>query len=230
MRHILAAHALLRRSAAYPLLFCSAFALALMVLRNRLAADNVYRFMAWNLFLAWIPYGFSLLLGALRSRALIAACTLIWLAFFPNAFYLVTDLVHFRYNTDFIWWYDLGMLAAFACAGMLLAVSSLRLVHAQVRRRTSAAVGWAFVLAVAGLSGIGIYVGRFLRWNSWDVITNPQALAADLAQQLQAPELYPRMVGVTGLFAGLLLFAYLTLAAFAPVGQPDAGPETRPLS
>ncbi|HMQ31944.1 MAG TPA: DUF1361 domain-containing protein, partial [Chloroflexaceae bacterium] len=63
----------------------------------------------------------------------------------------------------------------------------------------------------AALSGLGVYVGRFLRWNSWDALLRPRALAADLLATLADPSAYPRLVGMSGLIACVMLLGYATL-------------------
>jgi uncharacterized membrane protein len=216
METIRSLHEAFRESAGYRLLACSLFASALVLVRVVLSGQHFYLFLGWNLILAWIPYLCSLAMAGQRSRWSRRALFAVWLAFFPNAPYIVTDFVHFRNNTAFVWWFDLAMLASFACTGLLLAVISLRMMQDVVQRATNWATGWAFVIATAGLSGLGIYLGRFLRWNSWDILLQPRALSFDLMAQLHTPYLYPRIIGVTIVFAALLLFCYGTFIKMAP--------------
>ena len=119
-----------------------------------------------------------------RGRPLLGAA---WLAFFPNAPYLVTDLIHLRTRAFVPVWYDAIMVFAFALTGLCLAFLSLWLVHRLVERRLGKAAGWLFVAVVAGLSGFGVYLGRYPRWNSWDVVTRPGELMADVAAHVQRP-------------------------------------------
>jgi uncharacterized membrane protein len=171
-------------------------------------------FLIWNLFLAWMPYLMAIWAesSARRSwwRAILPST--LWLLFLPNAPYLMTDFVHFE-RLGFVWWYTLGMLVAFAWAGCMLGVASLYIMQRIVRERLGAAMSWAFVLASCGLSGLGVYFGRFLRWNSWDVLFSPSGLAHDLRHLLGDPSNYPQMIGVSGLFACFLALGYLTLTA-----------------
>jgi uncharacterized membrane protein len=199
-----------------PCLAASALAAALLVGRNLMGARG-YSFLLWNLWLAWLPYLAALWaeqIAARRPRAgwrLMPAGAL-WLLFLPNAPYLMTDFVHLP-AMGFVWWYDVGTLLAFAWAGCLLGVASLHLMQGLVRERLGAALSWAFVLICVGLSGVGIYLGRFLRWNSWDVFTSPRALAGELVALLADPAAYPRLIGVSGLFACFLLLGHITLEA-----------------
>ncbi len=199
-----------------PCLAASALAVALLVGRSLMGARG-YSFLLWNLWLAWIPYLaaiWAVQSTASRPRAvwtpLLAGA--LWLLFLPNAPYLMTDFVHLP-AMDFVWWYNIGTLLAFAWAGCLLGVASLHLMQGLVRERLGAAASWAFVLAAVALSGVGIYLGRFLHWNSWDVFTSPGALAAELLMVLTDPTAYPRLFGVSGLFGAFLLLGYITLEA-----------------
>lgn len=191
------------------LLVGSAAAMALLLVRVAVTGTTGYGFLSWNLFLAWVPLVCAVACARTSGRArwpLAGA----WLAFFPNGPYLLTDLVHFRRIGGAPWWYDLGMLLLFASVGLQLALASLRPMHALVEARHGIRAGWGFVAAAAGLSGVGVYIGRFLRWNSWDVVVNPHGLAADLARQAVNPSSYLTVVGVSGLFGALLLWSYLT--------------------
>jgi uncharacterized membrane protein len=197
-----------------PCLAASALAAALLVGRGLMGAGG-YGFLLWNLWLAWLPYLAALWADGMAARRARATWALLpagalWLLFLPNAPYLMTDFVHLP-GMAFVWWWDVGTLLAFAWAGCLLGVASLQLMQGLVRERLGAALSWAFVLVSVGLSGVGIYLGRFLRWNSWDVFTSPRALAAELLALLTDPAAYPRLIGVSGLFACFLLLGHLTL-------------------
>ena len=212
----------------------AASALAVLLLAGRvLMYGPGFTFLVWNLFLAWLPYlaalgagriaaGHCGRVGARRGAACcappaphlrpyaLAVVGGLWLLFLPNAPYIMTDFVHLP-GMRFVWWYDLGVLLAFAWAGCMLGVASLHIMRGLVRDRLGAAASWAFVLLCVGLSGVGIYLGRFLRWNSWDLLTSPRSLARELLAVLSTPEAYPRLIGVSGLFACFLLLGYLTL-------------------
>ncbi|MBX0327234.1 DUF1361 domain-containing protein [Oscillochloris sp. ZM17-4] len=214
MRQIIQIHRRLASTLFYPSAAASALAVLLVIGRSLMSGVLGPRFLIWNLILAWMPYLMSLWVesAARRSwwRALLPG--VLWLLFLPNAPYIMTDFIHLEWM-GFVWWYDLGMLMAFAWAGCLLGVASLYIVQRVVRERLGAALSWAFVLASCGLSGLGIYFGRFLRWNSWDVLFSPRGLAHDLWHILSDPAHYPQMIGVSGLFACFLALGYLTLTA-----------------
>jgi uncharacterized membrane protein len=112
-------------------------------------------------------------------------------------------------------WYDVLLLLLFAWNGLLLGFVSLRIVQRAVSRRAGTAWGWVTVVLVLGLSGFGVSIGRFERWNSWDLFSRPAALLADVAGRLFNPLAHPRTTAVTVLFAGFLLLAYVTMLALA---------------
>lgn len=209
-------HRLAARHLLYPCLAATGLAITLLVGRHLLGPGG-YSFLIWNLFLAWLPY-LAALGAAWQARrgplgaAAAAPVLALWLLFLPNAPYLLTDLVHLP-GMSFVWWYDAGTLAAFIWAGCLLGVASLQIVAELTRARLGSLAAAAVVLGAAALSGVGVYVGRFLRWNSWDALLRPRALAADLLATLGDPAAYPRIVGVSGLIACIMLLGYATLAA-----------------
>src|SRR5687767_3072197 len=189
-------HGILAAHRFYALLASSALAAVLLAGRFSLSGKPTLAFLAWNLTLAWIPWLCSTAAWAARSRAGTVVAGTIWLAFLPNAPYLVTDFLHLRPRAPIPLWYDIALLAAFAWAGCLLAVVSLRAMHVLVTRRFGAAAGWAFVGGAAGLTGLGIYIGRFLRWNSWDLAVRPGAVLEDLLVRTFSPDAAPRIIGV----------------------------------
>jgi uncharacterized membrane protein len=186
--------------------------LAVRVLRTERLA---YFFLTWNLVLAWAPAGLSALAGRLarrRSRLALPAAIAWWL-FFPNAFYLVTDLVHLHPRPGVPHWYDIAMLVAFAWSGTLLALVSLSRMHAIARARWGALAGWAFVLCTCLSCGFGIWLGRVQRWNSWDAALHPVLVAEDSVHALAHPLRDPTAWGVTLAFGGLLGVLYVAVVS-----------------
>jgi uncharacterized membrane protein len=195
------------------------FTLAMLAARMAYTGTRGHGWLAWNLFLAWIPFALALLLYALaRAGAPLRALVpfgLLWMVFFPNAPYLVTDLKHIGPGGRVPVLYDVLLLSAAAWTGLLLGLTSLFLVHMVVRRLVGSVNAWALVVAVLALSSFGIYLGRVQRWNSWDVVANPVPLGAQLLQGLAHPVDYPRPLGLTVLLTSLLLTSYLVLYSFA---------------
>lgn len=175
-----------------------------------------HTFLVWNLFLAWIPYCLGVGIDRLASwtepgTGILVLPTALWLLFFPNAPYIVTDLVHLRRAAPEHLVLNGLLIASFATLGMALGLLSLRRVHAIVARRLGARTGWAFVGAVFLLTGAGVWMGRVLRWNSWDLATNPVAMLRRTVDVLLAPWNHLHAVGFTLLFAVGLFVLYQRL-------------------
>ena len=195
------------------------FSVAIWRVRSEYSGTVHYAFLIWNLFLAWIPFiiayfTYTLTLKRQWVYVVIPIAAFLWMIFFPNAPYILTDFQHLAGQwTDLPIWYDVMMLIWFAFTGLLLGMVSLFLMQEIIRREFGRWVGWGFVTLVAGLSSTGIYMGRFLRWNSWDIILNPSSIARYTIESARDPSL--QSIGFTGLFAAFFLFLYITLYTFA---------------
>jgi uncharacterized membrane protein len=199
-----------------PALLASSLAVLLLFGRFYRGGTPDFSFLLWNLFLAWIPYLSSLWAARLhRSNPqrwwYLVAPGVLWLAFFPNAPYIMTDLPYLRPRPPIPLWYDTGMLLAFVLAGLFLGVFSLYAMQKLVRYHVGSLVSWLFVLGALALGGLGVYLGRFLRWNSWDLVLNPQGVLGDVAVRVRDPLAHPQTLGVTLLYAALLLVCYVAL-------------------
>jgi len=175
-------------------------------------------YLVWNLFLAWLPLLFALTADWLQrtrftGRWPFVAAALAWLLFFPNAPYILTDLIHLAPRTHGRFWVDLVLILMFALTGLVLGFMSLYLMQQLVARRLGGKAGWVFVTLVVALSGFGVYLGRFLRWNSWDVVFNPLDLMTDILNWLLHLPANPRTAAIPVLFATLLFVAYVMLYA-----------------
>ena len=177
-----------------------------------------YTGLIWNLFLAWIPFVLAYLAYILSWRRslmyiVIPAFAILWLIFFPNAPYILTDLQHLgQASANVPLWYDVILLIWFSWTGMLLGIVSLNLMQEIIRREFGRWFGWLFVFFVAVLSSAGVYVGRFIRLNSWDIFQNPTYAASNLWDWLSDPSL--RSFGFIGLYTLFFIFVYLTIYAF----------------
>ncbi len=167
------------------------------------------RFLVWNLFLAWIPLGFALWFSTTRRSWAMLALGACWLAFLPNAPYLVTDLVHLNRGGSQLWRHVLQFGFA-AWTGTLLGVVSLRIVHLEVERMLGRMAGWALVAGSVGLCAIGVVIGRFQRWNSWDLVTRPGAVASSTLVWVRSPIADVRSTGVAIAVATFFGLAYIT--------------------
>ena len=196
----------------------SVVCVALVRFRASLTGSMHYAFLIWNLFLAWIPFVIAYITYVVTFQRrwlylLVPVSAFLWLIFFPNAPYILTDLQHLSYaGGDVPVWYDVILLIWFAFTGLFLGMVSLFLMQEIVRREFGRWVGWGFVLVVAGLTSIGVYMGRFLRWNSWDILGN----FSDKAEFTLYYILHPttRSLIFASLFTSFFMFVYLLLYAF----------------
>ena len=192
-------------------------------LRIHLAGHHYYAFMLWNLFLAAIPLGLSLGLRQINSLVLALPLLAVWLLFFPNAPYVLTDLLHLsEHNANVPKWLDLLMLLSFALVALWFGFQSLHIVQHWFARKFSHATAWCVTVGSLGLSGFGVYLGRFDRWNSWDLLHRPVSLLSTIAAYLLHPLAHTRTWGFTLGFGTLLILAYLfwfSAVAATPRGQ-----------
>jgi uncharacterized membrane protein len=196
------------------LVVASFLCVATVGIRTHETGDPYFRFLVWNLMLAWIPLLFAI--GAYaraRTRLDVGVVLLLvpWLLFFPNAPYLLTDFVHLGEGPAPLW-YDGLMLSAFAWTGLLLGFGSLYLVQMIARRAFGDGIAWLMVLAVLALGSVGVYVGRFLGLNSWDALLHPLQVADILRDQLASVPL--RMVGALLALVAFLAVGYLAVYSF----------------
>jgi uncharacterized membrane protein len=166
------------------------------------------KFLVWNLFLAWVPMFFAACFAAVQGRVWLLPLGLGWLAFLPNAPYLVTDLVHI--GEDEMWRHVLQYGFA-AWTGIILGVVSMRLVHGRIEREVGAVAGWVVVVLSVGLCAVGVVIGRFHRWNSWDLVTQPEAVVAGTLEWVRSPFADTQSTGVAIAVAAFFGLAYLTI-------------------
>jgi len=180
------------------------------------------RFLIWNLFLAWLPLAFSMAALAWARIAKgasltvgLCVCGVAWLLLFPNAPYLMTDLIHLifagrwlYYDVDgLLLWFDLVLVFLFTWCGMLLGYVSMNQIHAIVRHYWDSVIGWAFVIATSMLGGFGVYLGRIVRLNSWDVL-HPLRIVDDVIDAI-----HYNSIAFSILFGTLILIVYISLYA-----------------
>ncbi|HEY5891899.1 MAG TPA: DUF1361 domain-containing protein [Chthoniobacterales bacterium] len=184
---------------------------ALVAGREPFVERNDYLFLIWNLFLAVLPLVFSEILRRTENQAIRWSIAPMWFLFFPNAPYILTDLLHLRPRGVPLW-YDLLLLMSCAAVALIIGFISLQQMQDMVAKAWGTVAGWIFVVITLFAAGFGIYLGRFLRWNSWDVVTNPTGLAWDVVRHLGNPFAHPTMYGVTIGFGVLLSLCYAMFA------------------
>jgi len=205
-----------RSLAVLALAAASALCVAMLEFRIHATGDSFYRFLVWNLMLAWIPLGFAAIAHARARRrpdAIVVGAGLLWLLFFPNAPYVLTDFIHLEDNTVAPVWYDALMLSAFAWTALLLGFASLYLMQLVVRRALGPVAAWVCVVGALGLASLGVYIGRFVRLNSWDALLHPRGVANVIRVQLEVES--TRVVGITVALTCFLLVGYAVVYAFA---------------
>ena len=202
----------------YPIALSCVLALVLFAGRVYWSHNWTYNFLVWNLFLAWLPYAFSVGSALTHQRFprawwLVLPLGLLWLIFLPNAPYIITDWWHLDERAPVPTWYDIGMLAMFAWAGLILGIASLNRMQRIIRDYLGGIISWLFALGAIGASGLGIYLGRFLRWNSWDLFSQPWEIIADVTERFAHPIRNPGAFGFTALFAMFFCVCYISFIA-----------------
>src|SRR5215212_1123928 len=173
----------------------------------------------WNLFLAWIPFMLAYLAYLVSWRRatlylIMPIIAFLWLIFFPNAPYMLTDLQDLsRRAFDAPLWYDVIIVVWASWTGMLLGVISLYLMQDIIIRTFGRTLGWIFVFVISALSSFGIYIGRFVRLNSWDILQNPAETAQEILGLVVDPS--RRLAAFTLLYTIFFLFVFLLLYSFS---------------
>jgi len=222
---------LFRRETLVPLaalFLASVVSVTVVTLRVLFTGKLAYTFLIWNLCLAWLPLVFALLArDHFRQTSAQEKLTgkfwlfsALWLLFLPNASYIFTDLIHLTNRFYFNFWVDLTLILSCALTGLVLGFVSLFLMQSIVTQRCGRLAGWGFVALSAGLSSFGIYLGRFLRFNSWDVITKPGELYHGISS-FATGQGEPHQIAFLGLFAAFLFITYVMLYALThlPAGM-----------
>ncbi|MER2599627.1 MAG: DUF1361 domain-containing protein [Caldilineales bacterium] len=187
---------------------CATF-VALLQVRMAYTGAPTYAFLLWNLLLATLPLAFAGLvrLSVARARGVAVLFSLLWLLFLPNAPYLITDLIHIRYSDGGLVLVDAMLLLLAALCGLALGLLSLRWMQTLAEGHWGAVAGRALALLSLALSGLGMALGRTLRWNSWDLLTRPRLLL-EMAGYVANPLSHWRLWGMTVLFAAVLIYVY----------------------
>lgn len=207
------------------LIAATLISLVLAEAQARISGRQDYPFLIFNLGLAWIPL-LAALAADLASRKRVTFLlfmpifTLVWLVFFPNAPYLLTDFQHLAdtYSNSPLW-FDVILLIWFAWTGLLLGISSLSLMQEIITRKFNTITGWGFAIIATMLSSIGVYLGRFMRWNSWDILDDPLLIAKDMYGFVRHPRANLPTYAFTILFTLLFLFIYVTIHFLGRMSQ-----------
>ena len=196
------------------LLIPIAFTLSLLTARMIITGELTYIFLAWNLFLAWIPFTLSQRLKNITNRWKIFFLISCWLLFLPNAPYIITDFLHLKHRPPVPYWFDILLLFSAALNGLLLGFASLLTVEKILINHYGNRISGIIVLCSFFLCAFGIYMGRYLRWNSWDILINPLDIAADIVDRLLNPFAHIKTWSVTVLFGSFLYVMYYSVKNF----------------
>lgn len=214
-----------RRQLIIVLLYANAVSLLLFGLRV-LGADSFrYWFLLWNLFLAWLPLIPAwLLVRRLELKrwreAGSISLTVLWLLLLPNSFYVLSDLIHLRATGEINLLYDAVLFSSFIFNAYVPGFLSLYLVHAELLKRRTAGRAHAIIGGVLLACGFAIYLGRTMRWNSWDILLNPFAVLFDVSDGFVNPIMHLQLFMTTGIFFLLLSSVYAVIwSVVRMVGQ-----------
>lgn len=188
------------------------FCFSLSVFRYYISETKVFFFLNWNLFLAWIPLFLSslLLIFNMKSKISVALIIIVWILFFPNSPYILTDLFHLKARNTIPVWYDLIVILSYAWTGLICGFLSLNDIEKLLAGYTKERIINGIIILFLFMSSFGVYLGRFLRWNSWDVLNNPFGLFNDIVLRFIYPLEYTKTWGVTILMGIMLNFMYFT--------------------
>ncbi len=202
------------------LMASTCFSCMLVVLRIIHTGKPMFLWLIWNLFLAYVPYLLSSWLTLRYAtperqpvRRQFLVLSLVWLLFIPNSFYILTDLFHLiDCRTPRVpAWFDLSLIFSFAWNGLLLGVLSVRQMEKLARPMVGTWWGGFFVYLVMALNALGVYAGRYLRLNSWDILTNPFELTLDMTRLIIHPLRSEQAWGMIACYTILLSFIYQML-------------------
>lgn len=178
-------------------------------------------YLLWNLFLAWVPLFFVLVARRYQSLqrisgklhyVVIYTCLGAWLLFFPNSPYIITDLIHLTESQRHLLWFDSVSFFVVALAGLATGLYSLYVAHQIIKKLTNKFLAWSILTTSVVLSGFGLYLGRFVRFNSWDLFTNPIFLLRKSFQELQNP----LAIQTTMVFSLVVMVLYVSLNLLIP--------------
>ena len=197
------------------LLLSFSFTITMLLARLIYTGSYLYLFYPWNLFLAAIPYLFARKLDNDKKGIINLLLLCGWLLFFPNAPYLITDVFHFEERTDAPVWFDLVLVISGAWNGLIAGMVSLFqvehfLAHSRARRRVKTLCALSLILC-----SYGVYVGRYWRFNSWDIFTQPKALFHASAGSIVHPHYHIEIWLFTFVFGAMMYLIYATLKLFA---------------
>ena len=191
------------------------FSCLLLCARIVITGDTTYLFLVWNLFLAFIPFAITQTLpysnfwvaGKLKK----AFVLFVWLLFIPNSFYILTDLFHLDKFDSAPKWFDLLLIFSFAWNGIMLGIASIRTTEIILESITGRSFSLLIIFMVMWLNAFGIYIGRYLRFNSWDILAQPFSLFNEMFEVLFHPLRNKMEWGMIAVYAVFMTVLYITI-------------------
>jgi uncharacterized membrane protein len=197
------------------ILISSAFSILLLMIRILTSHQLSYAFLAWNLLLAYVPLLIANWLSrhefVMRNKLTLIFSISAWLLFMPNSFYIVTDLFHLRTTDGNRPWFDLTLILSFAWNGILFGIISIWKMEILLERTKGRFFSALLIFTVMWLSAFGVYIGRFLRFNSWDIIFNPFPLLTEIIEMIINPQDYKSAWAMSLCFACFIIILYYTI-------------------
>ena len=192
-----------------------ALSIILLMIRMKLHQSFYLLFLVWNLFLAVIPFAITttLISTAKPNKIKLLFSFGVWLLFLPNAPYIVTDLLHLNNSQQHLLWLDVLVIVSFAFNGLILFMLSLSDMEKLLRLHLNPKIIFPIMLSIFGLTAFGIYLGRFLRYNSWEILNNPIDIFTDIINIIVQPNIEAWIFTLT--FGAFLAMTYWLLKAFS---------------
>lgn len=192
------------------LLLMGGFCILLLLMRAKLTDSVFYFFLIWNLFLAYLPLSITSFIidrpQLIEKRWFIIPAFFVWLLVLPNAPYIITDFFHLKRETAVPVWFDVLLLISFSITGLLFGLKSMRQMFYILASQFNYIMVWISIYSVCILTGSGIYIGRFLRYNSWDVLHKPLEMISIIYQSLTTR---PECITAWGITLGFGTFLFL---------------------
>jgi len=185
--------------------YASVAALSMLMLRVMVTGSQRYGFLAWNLFLAWVPLVLAFFIIKRRRDFVAGLLGVVWLLFMPNTFYIISDFIHLEATGEVTKLFDAVLFLSFTLVGLMLGYVSLYMIHKWMKGVIPKRYVPYIIATIIGLNGFAIYLGRYLRWNSWDIVFSPVGLIYDVTDRILFPINHPQTITTTltfGLFIG----------------------------
>jgi uncharacterized membrane protein len=200
----------------YALIFSSIIAIGLLIIEAIKARSGYYYFLIYNMGLAYIPLLLAWWLTyRLQKTAWLSfsniLLTILWIGFLPNSFYMITDLIHTSESIGIDLLYNIVLIILCIFNALVAGYISLYLVHWALLKRFYYRNVHIFIALILLICSFAIYLGRFLRWNSWDVIINPAGILFDVSDSIASPSTHPQVFSTTASFFVLLTTMYIVI-------------------